>query len=113
MSTEARIRLGYVIHQFNDCKDDQVIAAVALGKGTAQLTYGDLRTLHQRLLEVEGRLERIISWHCQETAEGGMVGSYCTECGRLHECDTRRMALGTYRDDPDDSSDMTETGELP
>jgi hypothetical protein len=45
------------------------------------------------------RLSRIESWHSRETADGGMVGDFCNECGHLWPCDTRRMADGTYVDD--------------
>lgn len=36
------------------------------------------------------------AWHDRETAEGGMVGNFCTECGNRWPCDTRLTADGTY-----------------
>lgn len=54
-----------------------------------------LVTAHQKL---QDRLERIASWHSRETAEGGMVGDCCIECGLRWPCDSRRMADGTHED---------------
>jgi hypothetical protein len=48
--------------------------------------------------QLRDRLARIESWHSQETGPGGMVGSFCVECGQGHPCSTRRMAQGVYRD---------------
>ena len=50
-------------------------------------------------IPVGERIDRIISWHSRETADGGMVGDYCVECGQRWPCDTRRMAEGVYEDD--------------
>jgi hypothetical protein len=44
------------------------------------------------------RLGRIAAWHARETAAGGMVDDYCTECGERWPCDTRRMADGSHED---------------
>lgn len=57
--------------------------------------------MYLALLTITGlheRLDRIAGWHARETAEGGMVGDYCAECGELWPCDTRRMADGTHED---------------
>lgn len=50
------------------------------------------------VLALRERLARISSWHSRESGQGGLVGTYCTECGQLHPCDTKRMATGTYQD---------------
>ena len=55
-----------------------------------------LMLARNRLVE---RLDRIVSWHSRETAEGGMVGDFCVECGQKSPCDTKRMAEGTYVDE--------------
>ena len=52
-------------------------------------------------LRLAERLDRIGSWHSRETAEGGMVGDFCVDCGQRWPCDTRRMADGSYVD-PDE-----------
>lgn len=60
------------------------------------------------------RLDRVSSWHSRETAEGGLVGDFCVECGHRWPCDTKRMADGTYEDDepePAVSSASGGTGE--
>jgi hypothetical protein len=44
------------------------------------------------------RLDRIATWHSRETAEGGMVGDFCVDCGLRWPCDTRRMADGSHED---------------
>jgi hypothetical protein len=46
------------------------------------------------------RLDRIESWHARETGPAGMVGDFCICCGDRWPCDTRRMAEGTYVDEP-------------
>lgn len=46
--------------------------------------------------ELNDRLARIAEWHARETAPGGMVGDYCTECMTRWPCDTRRMADGSW-----------------
>ena len=51
------------------------------------------------IIELRGRLDRITSWHSRETAEGGMVGDFCNECGERWPCETRRMADGTHEDE--------------
>lgn len=55
------------------------------------------------------RLGRITTWHARETAEGGMVGDFCTECGERWPCDTRRMADGTH----EDLADVASAAEVP
>lgn len=50
------------------------------------------------IIGLRGRLDRIVAWHARETAEGGMVGEFCVECGLRWPCDTRRMADGTHED---------------
>ncbi|WP_426513137.1 hypothetical protein ACPPVO_22425 [Dactylosporangium sp. McL0621] len=51
------------------------------------------------VLKHRARADRIVAWHSRETGPGGMVGDYCTECGHVWPCDTRRMAEGTYADE--------------
>jgi len=54
-------------------------------------------------MQLRERLDRITTWHSRESGPGGMVGDYCTECGHVWPCDTRRMAEGTYVDEDDDA----------
>lgn len=54
------------------------------------------------LFAARERLDRIAGWHQRESGPGGMVGDYCTECGHVWPCDTRRMAEGSYVDTEDD-----------
>jgi len=42
------------------------------------------------------RLDKISGWHSRESGPGGVAGDYCTECGHVWPCDTRRMADGTF-----------------
>ena len=68
------------------------------GEGYAQ--HLDARTW-QAVMAVNGlrdRLDRISMWHSRETAEGGMVGDFCVECGLRWPCETRRMADGSHKD---------------
>ena len=60
---------------------------------------GGLLDLAERLLESAQRLDRITAWHARESGPCGTFGDYCTECGSLWPCDTRRMAEGTYTDE--------------
>lgn len=50
------------------------------------------------LSEARVQLAEIAAWHVQETADGGMVGSDCAECGWAWPCRTRRMADGAHED---------------
>jgi hypothetical protein len=50
------------------------------------------------IINLRGQLDRITAWHSRETADGGMVGDYCTECGERWPCETRRMADGSHED---------------
>jgi len=97
------IRLGRVVGAFRDMASEATIAAVATEDGGAShLTYGDVTYLFRELLDARERLDRIAGWHSRETGPAGTVGDYCTECGELWPCDTRRMAEGTYVDLDDD-----------
>jgi hypothetical protein len=60
----------------------------------------DARTWQAVILigQLADRLDRIASWHARETAEGGMAGDFCIECGDRWPCETRRMADGTHED---------------
>ncbi len=51
--------------------------------------------------DLQERLERIADWHSRMSAPGGMFDDYCNECREPWPCDTRRMAEGTYVDDPE------------
>jgi hypothetical protein len=51
------------------------------------------------LNDARGKLARIGAWHARETADGGMVGDYCVECGNVWPCDTRRLVDGTFEDE--------------
>lgn len=97
--TEAFAHVGLIVGRFRDMDRDQAFAAVATSDGgTARLTYGDLSDLLSAAFDAGDRLQRIAAWHARETAPGGMVGDFCTECGTRWPCDTRRMADGTYED---------------
>jgi hypothetical protein len=58
------------------------------------------------IINLRGQLDRITSWHSRETADGGMVGDFCNECGEIWPCDTRRMADGSHED-------LSDTGSQP
>lgn len=81
------------------------LAGIPEGKGDA--THVDARAylLVAAVGELRDRLDRIAGWHSRETAEGGMVGDLCVECGHRWPCDTRRMAEGTYVDGEDSHDD--------
>jgi hypothetical protein len=49
------------------------------------------------------RLSRIAGWHTRETADGGMVGDFCNECGNVWPCETQRMAEGVHEDEVEPS----------
>lgn len=74
------------------------IVGIPHGKGYAQDL--DARTWQaiNLIITLRGQLDRITSWHSRETADGGMVGDYCNECGEIWPCDTRRMADGSHED---------------
>jgi hypothetical protein len=59
-------------------------------------TYLAIRALG----ELQDRIARISRWHHRETGDGGTVGDFCVECERRWPCDTRKMADGTYADEP-------------
>jgi hypothetical protein len=52
-----------------------------------------------RMQELEGRLDRLITWHSRESGPGGMVGDFCVSCGDRWPCETRQVADGSYVDD--------------
>lgn len=96
--TNAFARAGLICARFRDMDNDATLAAVATARGTEHLTFGHLRELQSSAFEAGDRLQRIAAWHSRETAEGGMVGDFCIECGHLWPCETRRMADGTHED---------------
>ena len=51
-----------------------------------------------QIIKLRGQLDRIAAWHSRETADGGMVGDFCIECGDRWPCETRRMANGSHED---------------
>lgn len=98
--TQAFALVGLICGRFRDMDPEQTVAAVATADGGSEhLTYGHLRELLSSAFEAGDRLQRISSWHSRETAEGGMVGDLCIECGHPWPCDSRRMADGTYQDE--------------
>lgn len=102
----ALTRTALVVGRFTDMNPDDTVAAIATADGgTARLTYGDLREVLLSALGTSDRLARIASWHSRESADGGMVGDFCNECGAVWPCDTRRMADGTYEDEEIDTED--------
>lgn len=68
------------------------------GEGYAQDLDSRTWLAAMALSKARGQLDRIASWHSRETADGGMVGDYCNECGEKWPCETRRMADGTHED---------------
>jgi hypothetical protein len=80
------------------------IIGIPHGEGYAQ--HLDARTwlAIMRVIKLRGQLDRIAAWHARETAEGGMVGDYCIECGQLWPCETLRMAEGSHEDLNDEVS---------
>ena len=73
---------------------------VGIPRGDGYSSNVDCRT-YVAITEIIGlreRLDRIAGWHARETADGGMVGDFCTECGERWPCETRRMADGTHED---------------
>lgn len=92
-------RLAQTLAAFRDTPPGQTIAATATADGgAAHLTYGDLFAIYETASAANERLERIASWHSRETADGGMVGDYCNDCGQRWPCETRQMADGTHED---------------
>lgn len=59
------------------------------------------------LTKARGQLDRIAAWHARESAEGGMVGHFCNECGLQWPCETRRMADGSHLDLVERTEDPT------
>lgn len=100
LTSNAGWRLVGTLAKFRDMPHDALVAATATdGGGVSRLTYGDLALLVRQLGETGDRLDRIVSWHARQSGPGGMVGDYCTECGHVWPCDTRRMAEGSFVDE--------------
>lgn len=74
------------------------IVGIPQGKGYASDLDSRTWQAINLIVGLRNRLDRIASWHSRETADGGMVGDYCTECGEVWPCETRRMADGSYED---------------
>jgi hypothetical protein len=53
----------------------------------------------REMAELKERIHRVINWHKRQSAPGGMVGDFCTECGEHWPCDTRLMLEGKYVDE--------------
>jgi hypothetical protein len=68
------------------------------GEGYAQDLDARTWLTIMKVIKLRGQLDRIAAWHARETAEGGMVGDYCIECGQLWPCETLRMAEGSHED---------------
>jgi hypothetical protein len=96
--TDAFARVGLVLARFRGMGEGDTVAAVATADGTERLTYGHLRDLQSAAYDAGDRLQRIAAWHSRETAEGGLAGDYCNECGYRWPCETWRMADGTHED---------------
>lgn len=97
--TNAFARVGLIVGRFRDMDPADAFAAVATSDGgVALLTYGDLRGLLRAAFDAGDRLQRIAAWHSRETANGGLVGDYCVECGNRWPCETRRMADGEHEE---------------
>jgi hypothetical protein len=63
-------------------------AALAEARAAVIGAHGDAYAI----AELQLRLDRIATWHCRESAGGGLVGNYCVECRDRWPCDTYRMA---------------------
>lgn len=63
-------------------------SALSEARTAVNVTHGDAFTI----TELQLRLNRIATWHCRESAGGGLVGNYCVECRDRWPCDTYRMA---------------------
>ena len=101
--TKAFALVGLICGRFRDMDASETVAAVATSDGsTARLTYGDLRALLSAAFDAGDRLQRIAAWHSRETGPGGLVGTYCAECGAIWPCSTRQMADGTYTDEEEE-----------
>ncbi len=110
VAASALTRVALVVGKFRDMDADATVAAFATTDGgTARLTYGDIREVLLSALNAGDRLGRISSWHSRETADGGMVGDFCNECGAVWPCDTRRMADGTYEDETEINDEAKES----
>lgn len=103
--TNAFARVGLICGRFRDMDPNHAIAAVATSDGgIARLTYGDLQELLSAAFDAGDRLQRISTWHSREAGPGGLVGTYCIECGNTWPCDTRRIADGTYKESDDEGN---------
>lgn len=91
------------------------LVGIPHGEGYAQDLDSRTWLAVSALIAARGQLDRIASWHRRETADGGMVGDYCVECGLRWPCDTRRMSDGTHEDlaDRDSPAAVHHTEETP
>jgi hypothetical protein len=73
---------------------------VGIPRGEGYASDLDSRTWQtiNLIITLRGQVDRIAAWHSRETADGGMVGDYCNECGDPWPCETRRMADGSHED---------------
>lgn len=75
------------------------LAGIPEGTGYDSAIDARVFLLMAEVFALREQLGRIAGWHSRETADGGMVGDFCTECGTRWPCDTQRMATGTYVDE--------------
>jgi hypothetical protein len=74
------------------------IVGIPHGKGHASDLDSRTWQAINLIVGLRQRLDRIAAWHSRETADGGMVGDLCNECGEKWPCETRRMADGSHED---------------
>lgn len=74
------------------------MAGIPRGDGYSSNLDSRMYVALAEIIDLRNRLDRIAGWHSRETADGGMVGDYCIECGGHWPCETRRMADGSHED---------------
>lgn len=84
------------------------LAGVPEGHGYDAHIDAQVFRLLAEVLRRREQAARLADWHSRETGPGGMVGNFCTECGHVWPCATRRMADGSYTDE--DDQDLAKEG---
>ncbi len=71
------------------------LAGIPEGEGYSAHVDARAYLLLSEVLLLRERLGRIASWHSVERGPGGLVGTYCVECGETIPCDTLQVVEGT------------------
>jgi hypothetical protein len=90
--------IGEVLEEARTVQHLCDLAGIPEGESYAAHIDARVFLLLAEVLKLRERLDRISRWHARETADGGLVGDYCMDCGGRWPCETRRMADGTYVD---------------